>query len=139
MTREQRERIAASAASDWCRCFKCDGIINETGTPCDKPSGVTCIKFRDGYKTALIALEKAERWGIVKGDGEIVKDINGTLDEAVAHIHAERENHKGEGPLLPIEGNGENTRWHYDEWDEAHDYGIEQAPILSTFKQEGQR
>ena len=79
MTREQRERIAASAASDWCRCFKCDGIINETGTPCDEPSGVTCIKFRDGYKTALIALEKAERWGIVKGDGEIVKDINGTL------------------------------------------------------------
>lgn len=62
-----------------------------------------------------------------------------TLDEAVEHIHAERESHKGEGPLLPIEGNGENTRWHYDEWDEAHIYGIEQAPFLSTFKTEGQR
>ena len=60
-TREERERIAASAASDWCRCFKCDRIINETGMPCDKPSGVTCLKYRDGYKTALIALEKYER------------------------------------------------------------------------------
>ena len=64
MTREQMEKIAASAASEWCRCFKCDGIINETGDRCDKPRSVTCWKYRDGYKTALIALEKAERQGV---------------------------------------------------------------------------
>ena len=64
MTREQMEKIAASAASEWCRCFKCDGIINETGDRCDKKNNVTCLKYRDGYKTALIALEKAERQGV---------------------------------------------------------------------------
>ena len=60
MTHEEREQIAASAASVWCRCFKCDGIINETGDRCDKERSVTCVKYRDGYKTALIALDKAE-------------------------------------------------------------------------------
>ena len=62
-----------------------------------------------------------------------------TLDEAVAAIHAERESHKNEGPLMPISGTGGFTRWNYTEWDAVHNYGIEQAPILSTFKQEGQR
>lgn len=59
MTTEERERIARSAASDWCRCFKCDGFINETGEKCAKP-GATCWKWYDGYKTALIALEKED-------------------------------------------------------------------------------
>lgn len=71
--------------------------------------------------------------------GSAICGIYLTLDEAVAHIHAEYDRHKGEGPLPPIAGKGENTCWHYDEWDEAHNYGIEQAPILSTFKTDGQR
>ena len=75
-------------------------------------------------------------WG---QEGFAIRGIYLTLDEAVAHIHAERDRHKEEGPLLSIEGKGENTRWQYDEWDAAHDYGIEQAPFLSTFKTEGQR
>lgn len=57
MTIEEREKIARSAASDWCRCFKCDGIVNETGKKCEKPCA-TCWKWFDGYKTSLIALEK---------------------------------------------------------------------------------
>ena len=60
-----------------------------------------------------------------------------TLDEAVARIHAERDKHKGEGPLMLIEGKGEYTRWDYSDWDTAHNYGIEQAPILSTFADRG--
>lgn len=54
-------------------------------------------------------------------------------------ILGKRESHKTEGPLLPISGNGENTRWDYSDCDTAHNYGIEQATILSTFKTEGQR
>jgi hypothetical protein len=57
MTREEMECFAWSAAGEWCRCFKCDGIVNETTLPCSKP-GRTCIKWYDGYKTALIAMEK---------------------------------------------------------------------------------
>lgn len=57
MNKEQMEKTARSAASDWCRCFKCDGIVNETGRPCDKP-GATCLKWYDAYKGAMIALEK---------------------------------------------------------------------------------
>ena len=75
-------------------------------------------------------------WG---QEGFTIRGVYLTLDEAVASIHAERDRHKDEGPLMPIEWEGENTRWDYDEWDIAHHYGIEQAPILSTFKQEGKR
>ena len=75
-------------------------------------------------------------WG---QDGFTIRGVYLTLDEAVAAIHAERDRHKNEGPLMLISGNGENTRWHYEEWDAVHNYGIEQAPILSTFKQEGKR
>jgi hypothetical protein len=73
-------------------------------------------------------------WG---QEGFAIRGIYLTLDEAVAHIHAERESHKTEGPLMPIEGNGENTRWDYSDWDTAHNYGIEQAPILSAFANKG--
>ena len=62
MTNEERAR---AAASDWCRCFKCDGIarnlISENKPAvefkCDKNNLHTCLKFYNGYRTALIALE----------------------------------------------------------------------------------
>lgn len=73
-------------------------------------------------------------WG---QEGFAIRGVYLTLDEAVAHIHAEYDRHKGESLLQPIGGNGENTRWHYDEWDAVHNYGIEQAPILSTFDNRG--
>ena len=56
----QRKKIliAKSAASEWCQCYKCDGIVNETGLKCNKDEHVTCCKWRDGYRTALLALDK---------------------------------------------------------------------------------
>lgn len=56
MTAEDKEKIAYSAASIWSRCYKCDGVVNETGLCCDKPKA-TCTKWYDGYKTVLIAFE----------------------------------------------------------------------------------
>lgn len=73
-------------------------------------------------------------WG---QEGFAIRGVYLTLDEAVAHIHAERDRHTSEGPLLPIDGTGEFTRWDYSDWDTAHNYGIEQAPILSTFANRG--
>ena len=57
MTNEDKERIAWSAASVWCNCYKCDGIVNDTGLKCEKP-GAACHKWYDGYRTAKIALGK---------------------------------------------------------------------------------
>ena len=56
---EEMNTLAASAANDWCRCFKCDRIVNETGLFCTKPRG-TCLKWFDAYKGAMIALEKLD-------------------------------------------------------------------------------
>lgn len=53
---ELKELVARNAASIWCRCFKCDGIINVTGSKCDKEKLITCLKWYDGYRTALLAL-----------------------------------------------------------------------------------
>ena len=58
MTNEDRAR---SAASEWCRCSKCDGIarnILKVGLRCDKYKLHVCRKFYDGYHTALIALNQ---------------------------------------------------------------------------------
>lgn len=52
-----KDQLARSAASEWCRCFKCDGIVNETQLPCWKP-GATCLKWYDAYKAVRIALDK---------------------------------------------------------------------------------
>jgi len=60
MDKEQREKIARNAASVWSRCFKCDGTVNETGLKCEKPN-CTCLKWFDGYKTALIAFDYVDR------------------------------------------------------------------------------
>lgn len=70
MEQELKERIARGAASTWSRCFKCDGIVNESGQKCEKPSH-TCWKWFDGYKTALIALDVFDR-------GEV--DLNKTQE-----------------------------------------------------------
>lgn len=56
-TKVVKEAIARSAASVWCRCYKCDGIVNETGLKCEKPDGA-CQKWFDAYKGALIAIDK---------------------------------------------------------------------------------
>lgn len=60
MTQEDKENIAYIAACQWCRCFKCDGIINATGSKCDKEKLLTCHKWYDGYRTALLALSNIE-------------------------------------------------------------------------------
>lgn len=51
-----KEEIARSAANTWCRCFKCDKIIRDTNSPCDKEKLLTCHQWYDGYRTALLAL-----------------------------------------------------------------------------------
>ena len=56
-TKVVKETIARSAASVWCRCYKCDGIVNETGLKCEKPERA-CQKWFDAYKGALIAIDK---------------------------------------------------------------------------------
>ena len=53
---DEADNTAWNAASVWCRCFKCDGIVNETGCKCEKPN-CTCCKWYDAYKGALIALK----------------------------------------------------------------------------------
>lgn len=52
---------AKKAANEWCRCFKCDRIVNETGFKCDKTRLLTCPKWYDSYKASLIALETYNR------------------------------------------------------------------------------
>ena len=54
---ELKESIARSAASAWCRCYKCDGIVNATGLKCEKPDRA-CWKWYDAYKGARIAIDK---------------------------------------------------------------------------------
>ena len=56
MATNLQESIARNAASTWCRCFKCDGIINETGQKCDKANLYTCRKWYNGYRTAILAV-----------------------------------------------------------------------------------
>ena len=57
MDKELKEKIAVNAANEWCRCFKCDGKVNATGCTCEKDKLLTCRKWYDGYRTALLALE----------------------------------------------------------------------------------
>lgn len=52
-----KEKIAMNAASGWCRCFKCDGKVRETGCVCDKDKRLACHQWYHGYRTALLALE----------------------------------------------------------------------------------
>lgn len=36
--------------------FKCDKIIRDTNSPCNKEKLLTCHQWYDGYRTALLAL-----------------------------------------------------------------------------------
>ena len=57
MEQELKEKVARNAASGWCRCFKCDGIVRDTNTNCDKDRLFTCNQWYNGYRTALLALD----------------------------------------------------------------------------------
>ena len=57
MTQKQKEKIAKNAASIWCRCFKCDGVVNETNIKCEKDRLATCLQWYNGYRAALLALD----------------------------------------------------------------------------------
>ena len=61
-----KEKIAKSAASTWCRCFKCDGIVNSTHEKCEKDKLLTCHKWYDGYRTALLAISDYEQQMMAK-------------------------------------------------------------------------
>ena len=56
MTQDLKEKIARNAASGWCRCFKCDGVFDDTNIKCEKEKLVTCQQWYNGYRTALLAL-----------------------------------------------------------------------------------
>jgi hypothetical protein len=59
----------------WCRCFKCDGKVNATGCTCEKDKMLTCRKWYDGYRTALLALSEYEQQMMAKAiDGTIRPD-----------------------------------------------------------------
>ena len=67
-----KEKIAKNAASTWCRCFKCDGVINSTHEKCEKDKLLTCHKWYDGYRTALLAISDYEQQLMAKAvDGEV--------------------------------------------------------------------
>ena len=57
MNKELKEKLAHSAANDWCNCYKCDGVVNTTGLRCDKPVA-PCMAWYDAYRGAMIALGK---------------------------------------------------------------------------------
>ncbi len=57
MNEELKDKIARNAADMWCRCYKCDKIVRDTNTNCDKDRLFTCHQWYNGYRTALLALE----------------------------------------------------------------------------------
>lgn len=64
----RNEEIAKAAANEWCRCYKCDGIVRNLiseNSPyitfeCNKDEYATCLKWRDSYRASLIALNMKE-------------------------------------------------------------------------------
>lgn len=60
----ERDRKARNAASQWCRCHKCDGIARNLVSEnmpcvtfrCDKDKLQTCHRWYDSYRAALLAL-----------------------------------------------------------------------------------
>jgi hypothetical protein len=73
MDKELKEKIAVNAANMWCRCFKCDGKVNATGCTCEKNKLLTCHKWYDGYRTALLALSEYEQQMMAKAFDAVVK------------------------------------------------------------------
>lgn len=78
MTQELKEKIARNAASGWCRCFKCDGIIRENHFECDKETLTTCLQWYHGYRTALLALDDDRLFGGLwkPADGDDLPEID---------------------------------------------------------------
>lgn len=68
-----KEKIAKSAANTWCRCFKCDGVVNSTHEKCEKDKLLTCHKWYDGYRTALLAISDYEQQLMAKAVDAVVK------------------------------------------------------------------
>lgn len=52
------DEIARNAASTWCRCFKCDGIINGDSRECDKPHLLTCGQWYDSFRASKLAISE---------------------------------------------------------------------------------
>lgn len=84
-----KEKIAKNAASTWCRCFKCDGIVNSTHEKCEKDKLLTCHKWYDGYRTALLAISdyeqqlmaKAVKVNISNASEETIDKVIGWIEE----------------------------------------------------------
>lgn len=72
MGTKTKDEKARSAASQWCYCHKCDGVVNETGLKCDKEKMHTCRKWYDGYRTAMIALGREDEKSMFSGDDRAV-------------------------------------------------------------------
>lgn len=54
---ELKEQIARSAASEWCRCFKCDKKLRDSNLrECHKPNA-TCNQWYHAYRGVLLALD----------------------------------------------------------------------------------
>ena len=57
MNKELQDKIARGAATDWCRCFKCDRKVRDSNVrDCHKPNA-TCNQWYHAYRGALLALE----------------------------------------------------------------------------------
>lgn len=93
MNKELKEKIAVNAANEWCRCFKCDGRVNATGCICDKDKRLTCHKWYDGYRTALLALEDAENAS--KVTSKVTSKVSEGLEEAAKRYATEGDEISG--------------------------------------------
>ena len=90
------------------------------------------LKDEDAVPVWVVVNEYTLRdWG---QPGSEIDGVFLELDGAVKYIYELRDKHKGEGPLLPVDGEGENTEWHHSEWDEEDHYSIKRSAIKSTIK-----
>ena len=89
MNKELKEKIAVNAANEWCRCFKCNGRVNATGCACEKDKRLTCHKWYDGYRTALLALEEAEN------TSKVTSKVSNDLEEAAERYATEGDEISG--------------------------------------------
>lgn len=96
-----KEKIAKSAANTWCRCFKCDGIVNSTHEKCEKDKLLTCHKWYDGYRTALLAISDYEQQLMAKAVDGIVHRFDGC---GVESVHYNDPNGIPMAYFIPSEG-----------------------------------
>ena len=95
MNNELKDKIARNAASQWCRCFKCDCIVNDTQEECDKQNLMTCHKWYDGYRTSLLALgdervkemkdmeESEEKTKLIESIESLYNDIDQNISDLI--------------------------------------------------------